>query len=275
MELINSNVKNYAFFNNYAQKKDHLCRNTKKISIHQKGKPMNNNTYWKQLTILVEQEASNNLLQQKESFAFYQKLESAFNDCLISEKYTSLFKFLDYFENSEAHPNIRYSAETRRVYSTLLFLKLELEMKSEIFISSVSTYKEFQTQYIQTVFALRRLELQINPDLIQEAIEFIRSIPLSSYAACGIIENEYFENYKTLYWSLYHAKQDQWTLREKTYFLFQIAKHDPSMRTYLELSMLFMENREYQQAYNMLMKIPDPTPEIETIKTSLKGILSK
>lgn len=236
---------------------------------------MNNNTHWEQLKKTIDHEASTIYLLQEESFIFYHKIETITNHCLPSKDYSSLLELLDYYENTKGHPTILHSADTRRFFLMLSFLKTELELKSDIFISSVSTYTEFQTQYIQTIFALRRLELQINPDLIQEAIEFIRSIPLSSYAACGIIENEYFENYKTLYWSLYHAKQDQWTLYEKTYFLFQIAKHDPSMKTYLELSMLFMENREYQQAYNMLMQIPDPTPEIETIKTSLKGILSK
>lgn len=234
---------------------------------------MTSSDYWNNLLLQVEAEASNISYKKIVSFEFYQKVEDTLNSCLITRDYSQLFDFLDYFEHREKYPNILHSADTRRIYVTILFLKYELNEKSEVFLSSVSSYQEFLQQYVSTIFALRRMELQSSTELMYEASAYVQSIPLSVYAARGIIENEYFENRVNIYWNLYQAKKSQWDLKERSILLYQLLEYGDSLRAYLELSSICMENRDYKQAYNILSKIPNPTPQIIDLMSTLKGVL--
>lgn len=236
---------------------------------------MNNNNYWNMLLLKIDKEAQESKKKQKDSFAFYQMIESSLDTCLSTGNYQGILELEKYFEDSKRYPNIIHSGETRRVYVMILFLKIELEKGITPYISSVSSYQQFMDQYIQTIFALRRIELQMDPMLVDEAVYYIRSIPLTSYAAAGIITNEYFENHKILYWNIYEAKKDQWSISEQMGWLYKLINYGDDMRAYLALSSLCMENCDYLQAYEMLEKISNPNSEIKQLMNCLKEVISK
>ncbi len=202
----------------------------------------------------------------------YAHMRQCFDENLANGTYASLFELLPYFEDPDAYPMFHPSSETKMIFVLLNTLKLELKYGKQPFIQTVHSYAELQEQYALTVFALRRLELALSEDSMNEACSYLRSLPLNVYAAGLIITNEYFENYKRLYRSLYQCMQDIWTSQDKIYWLLSLSKYDSSEEIMLELASAYMESNDYSGAYQVLLQITNPSAETISIISSLKEL---
>lgn len=207
------------------------------------------------------------------SLSVHALLRQGLDDCIRSGDYGSVESLLPYFEPSSATPKCYHSGETKRIYTLIMIVMLELKGNEELFLSSVSGYQELVEQYTLTLFSMRRLELALSEASMQEASAYLQSIPLSIHAARLISENEYFENYQRLYWNLYSCMRGRWSVVSRVLWLTHMLQTAESARVLLELSSLYLEMGEYRKAYQYLQRIPSPSPETVTLISSLKELL--
>lgn len=171
----------------------------------------------KSLTEFLEQCDSDMLKYQTDKeycFAIYKQIKDIFDACLLHKQYEPLLELILLF-NIQKFPKLIHTADTRRIFTIIQASNLELENSSNIFLSSVTTYDEMMTQYVQTIFALRRLELELSESSVQEAKNYLTSIPLSIYFAHFIIERELFENRQYLYQNVFSCFTDIWSDSDK------------------------------------------------------------
>lgn len=224
---------------------------------------------------LLERELDMQKHEKAKSYCFsmYDKIYRHINSCLSKKNYEGLLELLPFFEDPDSYPQFYHSAETRKVYILLNFLKLELKYEKEPFLSTVNDFNGFLDQYLLTVFAMRRLELALSEPAMAEANTYLTSIPLNIHAARIIAENEYFENFGNLYWNLYVCMKSFWSMDDKIYWLICLLKKESLQRAVLELSSLYLEIQDYPNAYRQLITIPSPSEEITTLISSLKELL--
>ena len=203
-------------------------------------------------------------------FAIYQKIHEHIDRCLSTSAYSALLNLLSFFETPDSYPQFHQSAATLKVYTILNFLKLELKYSVTPFVSTTHNFDELIQQYTLTIFALRRLELELSPDSIAQAQNYLCSIPVNIFNAQIMIANELFENQERLYWNLYQCMKDTWTISNNIYWL--TALLDITQKDYilLELSSLYMELHEYHTAYTYLEKLKIHSPEVQYIESILK-----
>ena len=228
---------------------------------------------WSEWLKKYEKEMQQLETDKEYTFSVYEKMHNVLDSCLKSKNYASLFQLLPYFEDPDSHPQLHYSADARRIHILLNILKIELKYQKPCFGSTVDCYEDFFEQYIQTIFCLRRLELALYPELMNEAAEYLRSISISIYAAKLITENEYFENFETLYWNTYFTMESVWSVEDKILWLNFLLEKVTSPQILTELASLCIEIGDYKQAYQHLDSIPSPSPEITDMITTLKDFL--
>lgn len=221
----------------------------------------------------IEREERERAEKKDYSFSVYHIIQDTFDEKLAAKDYPGLLTLLDYFENSEAYPNLVQSSETRRVYISLLVLQLELKYNDTIFLSAVSSYQEFINHYVTTNFALRRLELNISPSMTEEASAFLNSFPISFFAVRGFFENELFERPFQTCHAVYNIKKEQWSTNSKISCLEFLNSATYSEKLLLEQATLCIENHAYVQACQTLSLIKEPTNEIRSLISTLKGLL--
>lgn len=232
-----------------------------------------NNPHLADLAEKYEREVNALITDRPYCLKIYEYMRQHLKSCLDTQNYTALFKLAPYFDNPEDYPHFHVSAETRKIHIMLNFLRLELKYDKEPFISSVSDFSSFIQQYTLTVFALRRLEMELNPESMQEAISYLVSIPLNIYAAKIITENEYFENYNRLYTNLYQSMDTIWSTEDKILWLHFLLEKKTSDATLLELSSLYMDIQDFNTACDMLMQIKAPSSETLSLISLLKEAL--
>lgn len=228
---------------------------------------------WEELIEKSEQNMQHLEEDRDYSFAIYDIIKQKVNSCLASCSYSALLDLCPYFEAPENYPRFHHSSETYRIYILLRALKLELKHKCQPFFSCAGNYEELLARYLQTVFALRRLELAFSLESMEEAVAFLHSIPFNIYVAHALIYNELFENYEKLYWNLYHAMKSFWPIEDNIALLLFLWNEVSSTKALLELSSLYMEIQCYDKAYEYLRLIPSPSPEVTALIQSLKEIL--
>lgn len=214
-------------------------------------------------------------LETDKSYCFdlYKTMKQHIDVCLGNKQYEALFDLLPYFENPDSYPQFHNSSETRRIYILLNILKLELKYEKAPFLSTANDFKHIMEQYLLTVFAMRRLELALSEETMAEAAAYLTSLPLTIYAAMFISQNEYFENYKNLFWNLYTCMKPFWSIGDKIQWLTWLFERDPVQPAILELASLYMEVHNYSRAYEYLTAIPSPSKDIAALISSLKELL--
>lgn len=224
--------------------------------------------------LIRESEQNMQQLEENKSYCFavYDTMRRQIDSCLLSKSYPALLELLPYFNAPEAYPRLRHSGETRKIHILLNALKLELQYHKEPFVSSAQNCEELFTQYTLTIFALRRLELALSPEAMDEAVSYLTSIPFNVYIARIIIENEYFENYGRLYWSLYRHMETLWPVTDRIQWMTCLLEKEPSQNVLLELSSLYITIQCYDKAYQYLLQIPSPSPETAALIHSLKEL---
>lgn len=224
---------------------------------------------WEELILACEQDMIALENDKEYCFSIYRKMKTRIDTCLQTQDYHSLLDLSVYFDEPDQFPQFHQSGETRRIQILLNFLNLELKHNVTPFVSNVTDYVSFMEQYMLTVFALRRLELALSDDAVSEAAGYLNSIPFSIYSALIIIENESFENYERLYWSLYQ-NIDFWSITDKIYLLERCHKKAPSDRILIELASLYLETNAPHNAYSCLSDILSPSEDITKLLNLLK-----
>lgn len=229
---------------------------------------------WEEL--ITESELNMTKLAQDQSacFQIYDFIKNHFNSCLATKDYFRLLELLPYFEDPSSYPQFHHSGETMRIYFYLHILKSEQNHQMKPFISNVSNYDEFLQQYTLTLFSIRRMELMLSNKSLMEASAYLHSIPFNVYVARIIVENEYFENFHNIYWNLYECMKDIWSIYEQIQWLVCLFQKEPSTKLSLELGLLYLKINRPDKAFNYLQQIPSPTPEIQSLISSLKELLS-
>lgn len=224
---------------------------------------------------IQECELEFNKLEEDKSYCFtiYEKIIQHFNLCLKTKQYKSLLDLIDYFTKPDSYPNFHLTAEMRRTFVLLNILTIELKHEKIPFVSTANDFNSFQEQYILTVFAMRRLELMLSDDSMNEAQSYLLSIPFSMYAARFILENEIFENYQKLYWNLYICMKSAWSATDKIQWLVCILEKSPSDEILLEIASLYLEFPHYPKAYEYLTQIQKPSSQIIELISSIKELI--
>jgi len=228
---------------------------------------------WQQLQSDVDQDEINLNIKKETSFLFYSQICNTVNDSLSSQNYKALSDLVALFESPEIADNIIQSGDMRKIYIIALFTKVELKNNLAPFVSNLTDYQNLLCHYMQTIFALRRIEVNLNDSFAQEAYSFLNELSISAYAISGLLENEYFERTISLYWAVYKIKKAYWSISEKGYWLGKLIELGDESKAYLELSSLCLENHDYSQAYSFLTKIKNPSVEIVQLIQTLKGVL--
>lgn len=213
-----------------------------------------------------------NMLKTDKEYCFetYDIMRRHIDTCLQTQDYQAIMDLSDYFTVPEKKQHFHYSSESRRILVLLDFLSKELAIGKTPFISSATDFQSFMNQYTQTVFAFRRLELAIcDSNATLEAVDYLNSIPLSIFAAMIIIDNEYFENYERLYWSLYH-NVSAWSIADKIFWLEALLKKATTPQILTTLAYLYLEADIPEKAYSYLSKIPSPSSEVLNLINILK-----
>lgn len=215
-----------------------------------------------------------NLEKTKEySFHFYEFMESHIDKCLSTADYDSLFELLPYFENPKKYPLLTYSADVRRMYHILQIMDWEKRYQKTFYATSAANFSELKTQYVNTVFSLRRLEMNLPDALLSEAIHYLLTIPFDIYAAELFISGEFFDNYDRIYSKLLSYFAEVWSLQNRITFCYLWEKKSHSDLVYLTLSSLFIEKNDLLTAYNVLMNIKNPSTETKMLIHQLKDVL--
>ena len=151
--------------------------------------------------------------EQKQQFSLkiHDTIKACVNQGLESKNYTSLFRLLPYYEETEKFPLLVHSGETYRIYTILQILQLEYKYHKPLYISVTRNYTELLSQYYNTVFSLRRIELNVSDALVSQAKEYLLSIPLSCLAVECILNKERFENFDSIYSALLELYWNIWS----------------------------------------------------------------
>ncbi|MBD5545735.1 MAG: hypothetical protein HDR01_16220 [Lachnospiraceae bacterium] len=208
------------------------------------------------------------------SFNLHQHIQQHVDFCLGSKQYEALFDLLPYFEAPDSYPQFHNSSETIKIYVLINILKLELENQKTPFLSVANDFDSIMEQYLLTVFSMRRLELALSKEAMDEAAAYLTSVPLTIYAAFLISTHEYFENYGNLFWNLYTCMKSFWPLDDKILWLMWLLEKTPAQQAILELASLYIEIHDYSKAYQILNTISSPSKDITDQISSLKELLS-
>lgn len=203
-------------------------------------------------------------------FDIYKKISEFVSDCLLKQDYARLLTLQDFFNNIKQYPRFHHSAETRRISIMLLFLKFELEKGLPPFISTTKSYDEFMEQYLLTVFAMRRLEIGLSAESMEEANLFLSSVPFHVYTAIFLSEYELFSHYESLVFHIYVGRKESWSIPEQIHWLTHSLKRTASDRILTALSLLHMELQDFAHAYEYLQKISNPASETLSLIQILK-----
>jgi proteasome lid subunit RPN8/RPN11 len=150
----------------------------------------------------------------------YQHMQELADECFRSGEYDKLFELSPYFESPKSYPKFHMTGETYRINILLNIIRIEHSYPGSVpFLSDVDSFESYVEKYTLTIFALRRLELALAEQSMQEARAYLENIHLSPYVAAIIVENERFEKCPRLYWNLYECMADIWTAEEKIFWL--------------------------------------------------------
>lgn len=228
---------------------------------------------WEELITESERNMEQLELDKTSCFQIYATIRNHFNLCLESKDYFRLLELLPYFEDKSAYSQLHHSGETMRIYIYLHILKSEQSAQKEPFVSNVNNYDEFLQQYTLTLFSIRRLEMMLSNESKEEAVNYLHSIPFNIFVARFIVENECFENFTNIYWNVYECMKDIWSTHELIQWLVYLFQKAPSTKLSLELGLLYLKINRPDKAFDYLQQIPSPTPEIQSLISSLKELL--
>lgn len=207
------------------------------------------------------------------SFHFYQFAENLINECLLGKEYENLFHLLPYFEEPEKYPLLTHSADTLRIYTILQITQLEIKFNKKLYVSSANSFSSLMTQYYNTIFCLRRVELHFSGALLADALQYLSEIPFDIYAAELILNSEAFENYDQLYSDLLNHFSNIWSIQDRISWCSMWSEKSASDLVYMNQSSLFLELNDLRAAYTVLTQIKNPSAETKEFILYLKDVV--
>jgi hypothetical protein len=150
----------------------------------------------------------------------YNHMKEHMDECLKNRQYDRMLELSQYFDSIKSYPKFHMTAEIYRINILLIIVRIESRYFGSVpFLSDIDSYDDCMEQYTLSIFAMRRLELALTEQSMQEACVYLGSIHLSAYTAAIIVENELFEKCPRLYMKLYECMADLWTEEEKVFWL--------------------------------------------------------
>lgn len=148
----------------------------------------------------------------------YQRILSTIDQALKNQDYASLFRLISYIEDGSGYPAFRHIGKTRRFLRILHIIELEYKHAKVPFCSGCNSVHALWEKYMLTLFAFRRLRFQLSAQSVEEAVSYLRSHPISPFAAYIIAENDLFIPDGDFYEALALIYTQEWTPADKEQF---------------------------------------------------------
>lgn len=205
------------------------------------------------------------------SIALLNDFKSKYNDYIAKKQFSELSSLNEMLNQSDFIPG----AVSRKL---LLITEItEAELRTSyvpLFVSDVSDCDDAITKYTNCVFALRRINLSLSPELEASAIDYLRSINISPYALITLLANELFEDFSLILDKISNDISDIWQFPHSSCFAMNIAECFPTESNLIRVASLFLDVQDYSMALEYLKKIPSPSGDTLEFIDSLVKIIS-
>ncbi len=199
------------------------------------------------------------------------KIREEFNSCLL-DKHKDFANVIHYYED----PRFFNTAESRKIFILIQISLNELSTYGKpLFLDRIHDSNEAIEKYVLVTLAIRRINLQISNELVEQAKQYILSLQLSPLAIIEIIKNELFEGIDWLLNKLYILLSTQWNSYEQACFCSYNAELFPTELNCIRVASIYLESNKPILALTYLEKISNPSNEITDLISKLKGANSE
>lgn len=123
-------------------------------------------------------------------FGFTGEIWGKIEDYILDANDDKLKELMNYAEINKDNEAFEFSCEAIRAQRIILILFDEKQNGFKYFTSGVTSIDELKDKYLQTIFAIRRIEMGLSEDMIEEAICFLVEYNISPAALLRIIADE-------------------------------------------------------------------------------------
>ncbi|MCM1542998.1 MAG: hypothetical protein NC121_17300 [Blautia sp.] len=133
------------------------------------------------------------------------------NKALDRKNYDVLWELIPYIEESDGHLAFQYIGKTHRILRILNILRLEHDYHKALFCQGCDSMDALWEKYMLTLFAFRRLLFQLSEESQDEAVSYLRSHPISHFAAYIMVQDDLIIPDQSFYETLARIYAEEWS----------------------------------------------------------------
>ena len=141
----------------------------------------------------------------------YRHILSTIDTALASQQYSALSELLSFVEKGDGRLAFQYIGRTHRFLRILHIILLEQKYRKALFCFDCSSAEELWEKYMLTLFAFRRIQFRLSEDSATEAVQYLRSRPVSHFAVYLIVQGELPSAARDFYETLASVFAGCWT----------------------------------------------------------------
>lgn len=153
----------------------------------------------------------------------YKYIIAYINHALSNSDYEELTNLIPYMTSEDGYYAFRYIGEARRIFRILSIISLEHSYNKPLFCSSCSSYEQLMEKYLLTLFALRRITMNLSPESVDEAIYYLQNQALTPISLYFILKDELILSNDSMYETIVCIFEDLWTPQDIQQFLMLVA----------------------------------------------------
>lgn len=155
------------------------------------------------------------LAQYKEkSQDAYKYIVEHIDKALANSDYEKLLDLIPYMTSGDGYYAFRYNGEARRVFRILSIISLEHSFKKTLFCAGCSSFEQLMEKYLLSLFALRRITMNLSLESVEDAIYYLQSQNLTYISLCFILRDELIPNNTEMHQTLINIFKNHWTVQE-------------------------------------------------------------
>lgn len=149
----------------------------------------------------------------------YRHILTTMEDALASGDYNTLWELIPYIEEGEGQLAFQYIGKTQRLLRILNILRLEDHYRKPLFCQDCSGADALWEKYMLTLFAFRRILFRLSEESQEEAAVWLRSHPVSHFAAYIMVQGELIIPDQAFYETLAQIYSQTWSGTDMQQFL--------------------------------------------------------
>ncbi len=141
----------------------------------------------------------------------YKHILRTMDTALAANNYALLEELISYIESGDGQLAFQYIGKTHRFLRMLHIIALENKYRLPSFCADCDNASDMWDKYMLTLFAFRRLIFQLSDRSTEEAVVYLRSRPLSHFAAYMLTQDGRLIPDRKLYKNIAAVYAQEWS----------------------------------------------------------------